>query len=122
MPAVWVPLLLLASGGELLDLEGECLPLGDSPGVKYCHFHSVVFVDGCIGVYYVPFVLYLCIGGCTAIRTGRGQRLGLGRSPKVIFQPIGPVRRGGSLLVFSLVHFHWLSLSAGTSYAGNVEN
>ena len=109
-------------GGELLDLEGACLPSGDSLRVKYCHFHSVVFVDGRIGVCYVPFVLYLCNGGCTAICTGRGQWLGLGRLLKVIFQPIGPGKQGGSLLVFSLVCFHWLSLSAGTSYAGNVEN
>ena len=33
------------------------------PGVNYCHFQRVVFVNGVIGVLR-PFVLYLCVGGC----------------------------------------------------------
>ena len=90
------------------------------PGVNYCHFQSIGFVDGHIGVLR-PLVSYLCIGGCRALRTVGGQRLGVGGSPTETFQPIGPAKRGGSPLAVSSTCFYWPSLSAGTRY-GNVEN
>ena len=66
------------------------------PGVNYCHFQRVVFVDGVIGILR-PFVSYLCIGGCRALR---GQQLGVGGSPTEIFQPIDPAKWDGSPLSF----------------------
>ena len=92
------------SDREVVGLEGERSPSGDSSGAELLTLSERWAWRWSNSVVEKPFVWYLFPEDCTSLRTGGEQRLEVGGVLPKTFQLIGLARRGVPLLAFYILY------------------